>query len=655
MNDGPSTAPIGVPNTPHRFAGLLLSGLLASALWLGIPTLRAASASDEQNWPQWRGPLQNGVAPRANPPTEWSETKNVKWKIKLPGEGTATPIIWDDKVFVLAAIPTGKKVESKAAEPGEPASPPPGGPPAGADSPPPFRGGPGGPGGPGGFGPGNFLGERMLSAADKNSDGKLSREEFAGLADAWFDKLDPGKTGKLDQEQFTERFRDLLPPPPGFGTPDGGRGGGPGRFIAPGLFSATDANKDGTLTREEFRSSFAKWFTEWDGDKTGSLNEEKLREGLNAVLPRPQFGGPGGPGGPGPGPGGPGRQGGPGGRGGFGGQKPTEVHQFAVLCLDRQTGKVLWQQIAREEVPHEGHHPTDGSFAAPSPITDGKHVFAYFGSRGLYCYDTKGKLEWTNDFGKMRIAMSFGEGSSPALYGDTLVVNWDNEGDSFIIALDKNTGKTLWKQPREERTSWSTPLIVEYDGKAQVVTAATRKIRSYDLASGKLIWECAGLTPNVIPSPVAGDGIVYPISGFRGNALLAIRLGGTGDLTGTDAIVWRHNKSTPYVPSPLLYGDRLYFFAGNNGILSCFDAKSGHALIDAERIEALSGVYASPVGAGGRVYLAGRNGATLVIKRSDQLEVLATNRLEEKFDASPAVAGNELFLRGREHLYCLAE
>src|SRR5712692_3406669 len=231
----------------------------------------------------------------------------------------------------------------------------------------------------------------------------------------------------------------------------------------------------------------------------------------------------------------------------------------------------------------------------------------------------------------MRIAMSFGEGSSPALYGDTLVVNWDNEGDSFIIALDKNTGKTLWKQPREERTSWSTPLIVEHDGKAQIVTAATRRIRSYDLASGKLIWECAGLTPNVIPSPVAGDGMVYPISGFRGNALLAIRLGGTGDLTGTDAIVWRHNKSTPYVPSPLLYGDKLYFFAGNNGILSCFDAKSG------------------------RAYLAGRNGATLVIKRSDKLEVLATNRLEEKFDASPAVAGNELFLRGREHLYCLAE
>src|SRR5713101_443159 len=175
MNDGPFTAAIGVQNNCLRFPGLVLSALLASVLCLGIPPLQAASASAEQNWPQWRGPLQNGVAPRANPPTEWSETKNVKWKIKLPGEGTATPIIWDDKVFVLAAIPTGKKVESKAAEPGDQASPPPGGPPAGAGRPPAFRGGPGGPGRPGGCGPGNFLGERMLSAGDKNSDGKLSR------------------------------------------------------------------------------------------------------------------------------------------------------------------------------------------------------------------------------------------------------------------------------------------------------------------------------------------------------------------------------------------------------------------------------------------------------------------------------------------------
>jgi outer membrane protein assembly factor BamB len=145
------------------------------------------------------------------------------------------------------------------------------------------------------------------------------------------------------------------------------------------------------------------------------------------------------------------------------------------------------------------------------------------------------------------------------------------------------------------------------------------------------------------------------MSGFKGNALLAIKLGHTGDLTGSDAIAWSHGKSTPYVPSPLLYGDKLYFFAGNNGMLSCFDAKSGKALIDAERLEDLKNVYASPAGADGRVYLVGRNGAVLVIKNSDKLELLATNKLDEQFDASPAIAGKDLFLRGHEYLYCIEE
>jgi outer membrane protein assembly factor BamB len=287
-------------------------------------------------------------------------------------------------------------------------------------------------------------------------------------------------------------------------------------------------------------------------------------------------------------------------------------------------------------------------------VTDGKHVYAYFGSRGQHCYDLEGNLKWQKDLGRMQTKLDFGEGSSPALFDNTLVINWDHEGDDFIVALDKQTGQELWRQPRDEETSWGTPFVVRHGGQTQVVTAATRKIRSYDLASGKLLWECAGLTTNSIPSPVAVDGIVYLTSGFRGNALLAIRLGRTGDLTGTDAIVWRHNKSTPYVPSPLLYDDKLYFFAGNNGVLSCFDAKSGRALIDAQRVEGLQNVYASPVGAGGRVYLVGRNGVTVVIKHSDKLEVLATNRLDEKFDASPAVAGKELFLRGQEYLYCIA-
>jgi len=209
-------------------------------------------------------------------------------------------------------------------------------------------------------------------------------------------------------------------------------------------------------------------------------------------------------------------------------------------------------------------------------------------------------------------------GQLPALHGNTLVINWDHEGEDFIVALDKETGNELWRTPREEETTWATPLIVDGGGMAQVLVSGTGRVHSYDLATGKPLWDCEGLTANVIPSPVGGDGLAYLMSGFRGYKLLAVRLDRAaahgGDITGTDAIAWRHTKGTPYVPSPLLYDGRLYFFADNNAVLSCLDARTGRPLIDGKRIEGLQGVYASPVAAGGRVYLIGRNGATVVIK-----------------------------------------
>ena len=336
-------------------------------------------------------------------------------------------------------------------------------------------------------------------------------------------------------------------------------------------------------------------------------------------------------------------------------EKPTEAYQFVILCVDRDSGKIQWQKVAREEVPHEGHH-RDHGFASASPVTDGEHVYAYFGSRGLYCYDLDGNLKWEKDFGDMQTRSGFGEGSSPALHGNTLVITWDHEGDDFVVALDKRTGKELWRKSRNEPTSWATPLIVEHEGKPQAVVNATERIRSYDLATGDVIWEAGGMTTNVIPTPVTGFGMVYALSGFRGASLQAIKLGRTGDLTDTDAIAWQHNKATPYVPSPLLSGDRLYFYSGNNGILSCFDAKTGKGHYQAQRIaDLLGGVYASPIAANGRVYLVGRDGKTVVIKDAEQLQVLATNKLEDKFDASGAIAGKELFLRGHQYLYCISE
>lgn len=348
------------------------------------------------------------------------------------------------------------------------------------------------------------------------------------------------------------------------------------------------------------------------------------------------------------------RRGGGGGGRGMRSEKPDQAYQFVVLSVDRKTGKPLWQKTAREEVPHEGHH-NDHGFASASCVTDGTHLFAFFGSRGIFCYDLQGNLKWEKDLGDMQTRNSFGEGASPALSGDTLVINWDHEGDDFIAAFNKNDGKELWRQPRNELTTWTTPLIVNHEGKQQVIVSASDKIRSYDLKTGAPIWECGGMTTNVIPTPVSDFGMVYAISGFRGAALKAIKLSATGDVTNGDSVVWQHDKRTPYVPSPLLYGDRLYFYGGNDAILSCFDAKSGKALIEAERIEGMNGVYASPVAANDRIYLAGRDGTTVVLKKADKIEILATNKLNDKIDATPALAGPNIFLRGHQTLYCLGE
>ena len=329
--------------------------------------------------------------------------------------------------------------------------------------------------------------------------------------------------------------------------------------------------------------------------------------------------------------------------------------RFEILAINRRDGRIIWQKTCRKEVPHEGTHH-DGSFASNSPVTDGEHVFAYFGSRGLYCFDMQGKLKWEKDLGDMNVKRGFGEGSSPVLHRNTIVVNWDHEGDSFIVGFDKRTGKEIWKTSRDEGTSWSTPLIVEHEDKPQVVVSATNRTRSYDLASGKLLWECSGMTANTIPSPVATDGVVYVTSGFRGSSMQASHLAQAhGDISGSAAIVWALDRDTPYVPSPLLYENAIYFLKTNSGILTCVNAKTGETHYGPQRLEGISNIYASPVGVNGRIYLVGRDGTVLIIKHGPQFEVLAQNSLDDGFDASPAIVDRELYLRGRKYLYCIAE
>jgi outer membrane protein assembly factor BamB len=342
------------------------------------------------------------------------------------------------------------------------------------------------------------------------------------------------------------------------------------------------------------------------------------------------------------------------GRGGFGGgSKPTEEYRYVLMSLDRNTGKENWRRVAATQVPHEGHH-RDHGYASGSPVTDGEHIIVSFGSRGLYCYDMKGKLQWKKDFGDMRMRNSFGEGTSPALHGDTVVLLWDHEGDSALYALDKKSGKLKWKTDRNEASGWCTPVVTIHDGVTQVIVNGTRAVRSYQLSDGKLLWQCSGQTSNAIPSVVVDENFAYAMSGFRGAHLAAIKLGGSGDLTDSKSVSWTANRGTPYAPSPLLSNGRIWYLSGNNGILSVRDTKSGKLLVEGERLDGVSGVYASPVSAGGRVYIAGRNGTVSVLKDSAKLEVLATNKLDDKFDCSPAVVGNQMFLRGKEHLYCIA-
>jgi outer membrane protein assembly factor BamB len=340
-----------------------------------------------------------------------------------------------------------------------------------------------------------------------------------------------------------------------------------------------------------------------------------------------------------------------------GGLPQRGMHRFVVLAIDRKTGKTVWERTAREQEPHEGSHNENGTWASGSPITDGQRLFAYFESFGLYAYDLNGKLLWEKDLGDKRMRNEFGEGSTPVLHGDTLVVVWDHlNGQSFVTAIDARDGKELWRVARKEIDTWATPIVVEANGRPQVVVPAMERVRAYDLANGSVVWESDGLTMNAIPSPVFENGILFLMSGFRGNDLKAIRVADAkGNIDGTSAILWTMDRDTPYVPSPLLYDGILYFLKSNNGILTALDARTGKPHYSQQRLDGVPNVFASPVGARGRVYLPGREGATAVIKSGPAFEMLAVNRLDDSFDASPAMADNVLYLRGYKSLYAIAE
>ena len=335
---------------------------------------------------------------------------------------------------------------------------------------------------------------------------------------------------------------------------------------------------------------------------------------------------------------------------------PLLEHRFDLLCLDRKTGKILWQRTAKVATPHEGFHRAYGSFASNSPVTDGRYVYASFGSRGIYAYDFNGKLIWQKDIGvQMKMRLAFGEGSAPLLAGDRLFLVFDHEAESFMVALDKRDGKELWRVARDERSSWSTPLAIDHEGRTEIVVSATNKVRSYDPETGKVLWESAGLGANAIPVPVYQNGMVYVMSGYRDPKLMAIKLGRQGDLTGSDAIAWSHTRGLAYTASPVLYDNKLYVVT-DNGMVTAFNATTGEPYYAQTRLPKAYNLKASPIGANGKLYLATEDGDVVVMKMGEKFEVIATNHLTDQvFIATPVIAAGELFLRGQSTIFCISE
>lgn len=346
----------------------------------------------------------------------------------------------------------------------------------------------------------------------------------------------------------------------------------------------------------------------------------------------------------------------PEGRRAGGGAGPLVEHKFEVLCLDRKTGKILWQRTAKVATPHEGYHRAYGSFASNSPITDGRYVYAFFGSRGLFVYDFDGKLIWEKDFGvQMKMRLAFGEGAAPLLSKDQLFLVFDHEAGSFMVAIDKRNGKELWRSQRDEPSSWSTPLAIEHNGRTEIIVPATNKVRSYDARNGKILWESAGLGSNVIPMPVYHNGMVVVMSGHRDPKLMAIKLGKDGDITGSDAIAWSHTRGVAYTASPVLYDNKLYVVT-DNGMVSAYNASTGEPFYAQTRLPKGYNLKASPVGANGKLYLATEDGDVVVLKMGEKFEVLSVNTLEDQvFIATPVIADGEIYLRGQNTLFCISE
>ncbi len=334
---------------------------------------------------------------------------------------------------------------------------------------------------------------------------------------------------------------------------------------------------------------------------------------------------------------------------------PAIARRRSLLCLNRADGKLLWQKdVIYDEIEYT--HPTN-PYCAASPATDGERVVVSFGSAGMYCYDMDGKELWRKDLGKLE--HTWGNASSPVLYGD-LAILWCGPGErQFLLAVNKKTGARVWEHTEPGGSdgikdkswigSWCTPIIVPVKGQDQLILSVPKLLKGFDPKTGKELWSCAGLGNLVYTSPLYADGIAVALSGFHGPGL-AVKLGGSGDITADR--LWHHKKSNPQrIGTGVILGQHLYILEAN-GIPHCFDLKTGAEVWKVEKRPG-GDAWGSMVHANGRLYVTDRGGTTLVFAASPKYELLAANPLNEHVDASPAIADGEVFIRSYKHLWCI--
>lgn len=329
-------------------------------------------------------------------------------------------------------------------------------------------------------------------------------------------------------------------------------------------------------------------------------------------------------------------------------------HTLKVLAVDAATGNVRWVRTAYEGLMADDRHRKN-TYASPTMVTDGTWVYAFFESAGLYAYDFDGTLKWQKSLGSI-IKAGLGPGSSPILHEDLIILQCDQEmGDgSFIVALNRLTGDEVWRVRRTSRRSWATPIIVQTPGRAELVTAAAEAVIAYDPNTGRELWRANGVESHPIPSFVAGHGLVFATAGSAAKRALAIRLGRSGDLTNSAAIVWRHNKGTAYVPSPILHDKYLYLMT-DTGIVTCLDALTGAVVYEGGRVPVPATFTASPVAFENQILLTSEDGDTFVVRAGPVHEVMRTNSVGEPVYASPAIADGRIFIRGERHLFAIGQ